>query len=289
MSNQVILIDLFAILLRVYTALPKWKNKAGVPTSMVVGFVKFLNKQFLENQDATFIFCSESKHNSQQERGKLDENYKGNRTSVDEQASSQIGVCIKMLKDMGFKVLTYPGYEADDVIATLATSLPKLGYTVQIYSTDKDFKQLVTIKTEDSPSEPGVYIVNPFNSTASVICVEDVENEYGIHPKDFTKYQALAGDLIDTIPAILTPKRAMSVVKTMGDKIEEALEPEQIERYRLNLQLVTLKTDLNLEFDIDKDFVDLQTGNPLLLKPVIDLLTEYEAKKTIAGLYKWNT
>ena len=75
----------------------------------------------------------------------------------------------------------------------------------------------------------------------------------------------------------------------MGDKIEEALEPEQIERYRLNLQLVTLKTDLNLEFDIDKDFVDLQAGNPLLSKPVIDLLTEYEAKKTIEGLYKWNT
>jgi DNA polymerase-1 len=159
-------------------------------------------------------------------------------------------------------ILSLPGYEADDVIGTLVARSVEAGVNVVVVSGDKDFQQLV---------KPGVWLLNPgrggpANVEEHWVGVENADERLGVAPEYVTDYLALVGDSSDNIPGVrgIGDKTAVELVKQYGHlesilahtgeitkkRPREALV-EHADNARLSKELVTIRTDLEVPFDLD--------------------------------------
>jgi DNA polymerase-1 len=170
--------------------------------------------------------------------------------------SRQIGLARSFLPRLGVPALTFPGYEADDVMGTLAVSLVKAGHEALIVSTDRDLLQLV---------RPGVGVITPSSPPVVATSEQHVVERLGVRPSDVTTWKALAGDPSDNIPGVagIGVKTATDLVHQFGslEAIYENIEALPKRRASaltagrddafLFRQLVTVVTDLNLSLDIE--------------------------------------
>jgi len=117
------------------------KNSEGFPTGLLTGFINFIASLKKDYEYDYILFALDSKEKTL--RKELDPNYKANRKSPPEDLIKQLPIAINMLKNMGFKTLEIPGYEADDIIASVATKSLESGLKVQVVTSDKDLYQLV--------------------------------------------------------------------------------------------------------------------------------------------------
>ncbi|GAA7861220.1 DNA polymerase I [Helicobacter pylori] len=278
------LIDTFAYLFRSYYMSAKNKpltNDKGFPTGLLTGLVGMVKKFYKDKKNMPFIvFALESQIKTKRAE-KLGE-YKQNRKDAPKEMLLQIPIALEWLQKMGFTCVEVSGFEADDVIASLATLSP---YKTRIYSKDKDFNQLLSDK------------IALFDGKTEFLAKDCVE-KYGILPSQFTDYQGIVGDSSDNYKGVkgIGSKNAKELLQRLGslEKIYENLDlaknllsPKMYqaliqdkESAFLSKELATLERGCIKEFDFSS--CTFPSENPLL--KIKDELKEYGFISTLRDL-----
>lgn len=250
-SNQqpkkLVLVDGSSYLFRAYHALPPLTTAAGLPTGALYGVVNMLRKLLQEENPDYFAVVFDTK--SKNFRHTLYPEYKANRVVMPPELSVQIEPLFELIRAMGLPLLTLEGFEADDIIGTLAKLATKEGLFTLISTGDKDLAQLVN---------PQVTLVNTM--TGTVLDEQNVVNKFGVTPQQIVDYLTLIGDPVDNVPGIpkVGPKTAakwLEEYKTLDNLILHAEEIKgkvgeylraHLEKLPLAKQLVTLHLDVPL-------------------------------------------
>ncbi|NHA57750.1 DNA polymerase I [Helicobacter pylori] len=278
------LIDTFAYLFRSYYMSAKNKpltNDKGFPTGLLTGLVGMVKKFYKDKKNMPFIVFALESQTKTKRAEKLGE-YKQNRKDAPKEMLLQIPIALEWLQKMGFTCVEMSGFEADDVIATLATLSP---YKTRIYSKDKDFNQLLSDK------------IALFDGKTEFLAKDCVE-KYGILPSQFTDYQGIVGDSSDNYKGIkgIGSKNAKELLQQLGslEKIYENLDlaknllsPKMYqaliqdkESAFLSKELATLERGCIKEFDFLS--CAFPSENPLL--KIKDELKEYGFISTLRDL-----
>ncbi len=253
--NRFAIIDGSSYIFRAYYAIRGLSNSKGLPTNAIFGFTNMLIKTIKDLEPEYLVVTFDSK--APTFRSDIYEKYKANRPPPPPDLEEQIKWIRKILDAWGIKVIEMPGYEADDIIATIVKKLKTKGIESVIVSGDKDLMQLIDDETVmyDSMKDK---IYEP----------QDVVEKFGVKPEQMLDFLAMAGDSIDNIPGIpgVGPKTASSLLKQYGsiegiyEHIEE-LKPrlrekflEHKEQLSISRELVRLKDDLPVEMDNLEDF-----------------------------------
>ncbi|MGL2560084.1 DNA polymerase I [Helicobacter pylori] len=278
------LIDTFAYLFRSYYMSAKNKpltNDKGFPTGLLTGLVGMVKKFYKDRKNMPFIVFALESQTKTKRAEKLGE-YKQNRKDAPKEMLLQIPIALEWLQKMGFTCVEVNGFEADDVIASLATLSP---YKTRIYSKDKDFNQLLSDK------------IALFDGKTEFLAKDCVE-KYGILPSQFTDYQGIVGDSSDNYKGIkgIGSKNAKELLQQLGslEKIYENLDlaknllsPKMYqaliqdkESAFLSKELATLERGCIKEFDFLS--CAFPSENPLL--KIKDELKEYGFISTLRDL-----
>ncbi|GAA8555306.1 DNA polymerase I [Helicobacter pylori] len=278
------LIDTFAYLFRSYYMSAKNKpltNDKGFPTGLLTGLVGMVKKFYKDRKNMPFIVFALESQTKTKRAEKLGE-YKQNRKDAPKEMLLQIPIALEWLQKMGFTCVEVSGFEADDVIASLATLSP---YKTRIYSKDKDFNQLLSDK------------IALFDGKMEFLA-KDCVKKYGILPSQFTDYQGIVGDSSDNYKGVkgIGSKNAKELLQRLGslEKIYENLDlaknllsPKMYqaliqdkESAFLSKELATLERGCIKEFDFLS--CAFPSENPLL--KIKDELKEYGFISTLRDL-----
>ena len=259
------LIDGSAYIFRAYHALPPLTRKSdGLPVGAVAGFCNMLWSELQKDHGAdgpTHIAVIFDK-GSHTFRNDLYDLYKANRDEMPADLRPQMPLTREATIAFNIACKELEGYEADDIIATLARQAREAGGRVTIISSDKDLMQLVG---------GGVEMFDAMKNRR--IGPEEVEEKFGVRPEQVIDVQALAGDSVDNIPGApgIGVKTAALLIQEYGDletllaRAEEIKQPkrrqtliEMAEQIRLSKRLVTLDQNTPLDFTLD----DLELRDP---------------------------
>ncbi len=278
------LIDTFAYLFRSYYMSAKNKpltNDKGFPTGLLTGLVGMVKKFYKDRKNMPFIVFALESQTKTKRSEKLGE-YKQNRKDAPKEMLLQIPIALEWLQKMGFTCVEVNGFEADDVIASLATLSP---YKTRIYSKDKDFNQLLSDK------------IALFDGKTEFLAKDCVE-KYGILPSQFTDYQGIVGDSSDNYKGVkgIGSKNAKELLQRLGsleniyenlDLAKNLLSPKMYQALIhdkgsafLSKELATLERGCIKEFDFLS--CAFPSENPLL--KIKDELKEYGFISTLRDL-----
>ena len=245
------------------------RTSTGFSTEAVYIFnnmLRKLSKQYSPAYIAAVFESSEPTHRVQEFA-----EYKANRTEMPPDLTDQIPFVRRVLEAMRIPILEYPGFEADDVIGTLARRGEAAGMDVVIVSSDKDMLQLVNDR---------VSMLNPAKDD-EWYDPEKVKTFLGVRPDQVADLFALKGDAVDNIPGApgIGDKGAKDLIERFGSlnaALERAAEVEKktyreslqnnVERIRMSQRLATIATDVPVEFSADA--VKAQAADPELLKAI---------------------
>ena len=253
-SDHFYLIDGSGYIFRAYYALPPLSRKSdGLPTGAVSGFCSMLFKLLEESRaddsaerptHFAVIFDSARKNF----RNEIFKDYKANRNEAPDDLAPQFEYIRKSVKAFNLPSIELLNYEADDLIATYAKQITKLGAKVTVISSDKDLMQLVS---------KDIRLYDPMKS--KVISEKEVLEKFGVKPSQVIDVQSLAGDSSDNIPGvpgigIKTAAELITKYKTLDTLLDKASEIKQNKRREtllenkdkalLSRELVTLKSDV---------------------------------------------
>ena len=280
------LIDGHAIAYRSYYAFihNPLTNARGENTSAVYGFLRTV-LQLIDHYDPEMLACV---FDSEEETGRHRDysDYKAHREEMPDDLSPQFPVIVEMLEAMGIPVVVKPGYEADDIIATLAREAEASGMDVRIITGDKDLFQLLSDR---------VRIIRPGKGTnlKDVAGPEMVRERYGLRPDQVVDLLALMGDSADNIPGVrgIGEKTALKLLRDFDSldallersgEIEPAHVRRKIEEGRedalMSKGLVTL-----IEVPLDITFDQLENGERDEAA-LLDLLLDLEFNQVIKEL-----
>ena len=259
------LIDGSAFIFRAYHALPPLTRKSdGLPVGAVSGFVNMLQRYVEGNNGAdaathVAVIFDKGSHTFRNDMYDL---YKANREAMPEDLRPQIPLTRVATKAFNIACEEMEGFEADDIIATLAHQARDAGGRVTIVSSDKDLMQLVG---------DGVEMLDPMKNKR--IDSDGVVEKFGVGPDRVVDVQALAGDSVDNVPGApgIGIKTAALLINEYGDleslldRAEEIRQPkrresliENREQIEMSKRLVQLDCDMTLEFGLD----DLEVRDP---------------------------
>ena len=256
-NKKLVLIDGHSILNRAFFGLPDLTNSEGVHTNAVYGFLNILFK-ILEEEQPDYLTVAFDVH-APTFRHKMFEGYKGTRGPMDDALREQVPLMKEMLTAMGVCIVEKEGYEADDLLGTLAFSGEREGMEVSVVSGDRDLLQLATKhikiripKTKKTGTEIEDYLE------------EDVKARYQVTPKEFIDVKALMGDTADNIPGVpgIGEKTATALIAEYGsieevhahaDVIRPPRASKNIVEYWdqavMSKTLATIITDVPLAYD----------------------------------------
>lgn len=284
--EKLILIDGHSIMNRAFYAIPLLTNKDGEYTNAIYGFLNILFK-LIEEENPTYIGVSFDLPKPTFRHLKYSD-YKGNRKKSPEEFRSQIPLMKEILKAMNINIYEKEGYEADDVLATIAKKAENLGISPIIVSGDRDLLQIATdiIKIKVPKTKGGKAETEDYFAS-------DVIEKYGVTPQEFIEVKALMGDSSDNVPGVpsIGEKTAIKIInqyKTVENAIEHALDikpkkaGENIVQYKeqalLSKYLVTIDTNVPI------DFVNKKTEN-IFNEKFFEQCKKYELK-TILSKFK---
>lgn len=265
MNEKLVLIDGNSILNRAfYGVKSELTNSKGLHTNAIYGFLNILFKILEEEQTQYLIVAFDLKEPTF--RHKWYPDYKGTRKPMPEELLEQVPVIKEILKAMKVKIIEKSGYEADDILGTIAKQAEKEGYQVSIISGDKDLLQLATNqikiripKTKKTGTEIEDYYTN------------DVIEKYGVNPEQIIDLKGLMGDSSDNIPGVkgIGEKTASKIISVFGTienayanieevtpkKAKESIKNEY-EMALLSKKLATIKTDCDLDYQIEQSKIE---------------------------------
>ena len=212
MNKKLVLIDGHSILNRAFFGLPDLTNSEGLHTNAVYGFLNILFK-ILEEKKPDYLTVAFDVH-APTFRHKMFDAYKGTRSPMDDALRQQVPLMKEMLTAMGVRIVEMEGYEADDILGTIAGMGEREGMDVSVVSGDRDLLQLATDhvkiripKTKKTGTEIEDYLA------------ADVKARYLVTPKEFIDVKALMGDTADNIPGVpgIGEKTATALIEKYGN------------------------------------------------------------------------
>ncbi len=259
MAARIVLVDGMAVAYRAYFAFINnpLVNSKGENTSAVFGFANTLLKVFRENNPEYLAILFDT--SAPTFRHEKHSEYKATRERMPEDMSGQLPRIRQLAAAMRIPLLEQEGYEADDLIGTLALKAAARGLEVTILTGDKDFMQLV---------RPGIQLLNPHRSAEDdeTIGVEQVREKFGIEPDQIIEVLSLMGDTSDNVPGVpgVGPKTATKLIQEHGslevvlaaaprikqNKLRENLI-QFADQARLSKELVTIHVDSPIELDLE--------------------------------------
>lgn len=206
MKERVYLVDGSGYIFRAFFAISHLSTKDGFPTNALFGFTKMLTKLLKEADSKNVVVVFDAGRETF--RNELYPQYKANRDECPAELVPQFPYFRTISAALGLPVIELPGYEADDIIGTLATKLSKGGNEVVIVSGDKDLMQLVT---------DTVTIWDTMKDKR--IGAKEVEEKFGVPPDKVVDILALTGDTSDNVPGArgIGPKTASDLINKFGD------------------------------------------------------------------------
>ena len=259
---KITIIDGNSLLFRAYfaTAYPGveiMRNKEGIPTNAIFAFSNMINKILadLKEDERIMVAFDAGKQTFRKEQL---ESYKANRKPTPEDLVTQFPIARDFLRALNIFQFEEEGFEGDDIAGTVARLAEKEGHKVTIYTSDRDFLQLVDDKVTVNIIRKGLSDVVPMTP-------EMVMQTYGFRPLQIIDYKGLRGDASDNLPGIkgIGEKTAVKLIQEYDNfdniiahaseikgKVGEALIADQ-EMGRLSRDLAIIKTDVPLPFNID--------------------------------------
>ena len=285
MSEKIVLIDGHSIINRAFYGVPDLTNKDGLHTNGIFGFVNILLK-ILEEEKPDYLTVAFDVHHPTF-RHEMFTEYKGTRKGMPQELHEQVPVLKELLSAMGIRIMELPGYEADDLLGTVAKRSEAKGMDVLVVSGDRDLLQIVTDnirvcipKTKRGTTEYEMYYT------------KDVQEKYGLLPLQIIELKALMGDSSDNIPGVpgIGEKTATAILQQFGN-VENAhahLEEIKPKRAKENLEahydmaimskkLATIETNAPYDYDWE----GARTGN-VFTKEAYELCQKLELKKLMA-------
>ncbi len=255
-DDVVYLVDGSAQVHRAYFAIRALTTRRGLPTGATYGFTTMLRKLY-QDENPPFVAMSFDLPGPTFRHAAY-ALYKAHRPKMDEDLSVQLPYIRRVCDAFGVPVIEAPGFEADDVIATLTRQALGRGMSVVVVSGDKDLLQLVG---------PRVTVLNPGREGAGSTRYDAkrVEEKFGVPPERVVDVLALVGDAVDNVPGVagIGEKGARDLVREFGDleavleNVDKVKRPayrkglvEHRDDARLSKELVTLRTDVPVVLDL---------------------------------------
>lgn len=251
MSKTLYAVDVFSLVFQVFHAIPPMTGTSGQPTNAVFGFTRdVLNILRLRQPD--YLVCAMDMP-GRGVREDIYPEYKANRDEMPDELRPQIPVITEVIRGFGIPVIGIEGWEADDILATLARRAEDDGIQANIVTGDKDARQLI------SP------LVRIYNVRKDAFLDEaDLLDDWGVRPDQVVDFQSLVGDKVDNVPGVplVGPKKAAALLNQFGTLEDVLANADQApgkklrenlvtyaDQARISRELVRLKTDLDFELD----------------------------------------
>lgn len=258
-GGKFFLIDGYALAYRSHFAFIKnpLTNSRGEATSAVFGFIRALLQLLDEQSPEYFAVVFDTPEPTF--RHKAYAAYKATRQRMPEELIAQIPKIREFSAALGANLIEYPGYEADDVMGTLARQTAKQGVQVYFFTADKDLMQLVDEHTF-------IYYTGR-NNENQILGAPEVQEKFGVTPEQMVDYLALVGDNSDNVPGVpkVGEKTALELLKQFGSlekilahagEVKRAQVRENLQKNReqalLSQKLVTIDTSVPLKLTLDE-------------------------------------
>jgi len=267
------LIDGNSYVYRAFYAIKGLTNSKGFPTNAIYGFTTTLLKIIREKKpDGVAVFFDTPELT---ERHRIFKEYKAQRPETPGELVQQLPHIREMIDAFNISIFEMPGYEADDLIGTVAKEAAKKRSTVFIVTADKDMLQLV---------DENIKIYDPVKDR--ILDVEYVKEKFGVEPERVPEFMALTGDAADNIPGIKgigekTAKELLAAFKGLDELLSHpemikkerlrSLVSENADIARLSKKLATIDTSVPIDFDL-KEF---RLKEPDWLR-LLSLFSEFE-------------
>src|SRR5664280_2847004 len=277
-SKKLFLLDAYALIFRAYYAFiknPRVTSK-GLNTSAIFGFLLAL-EEVLQKRKPTHIAVVFDTP-TPTFRHEMYKEYKAHRDATPEDIIKAVPYIKRLIEAYKIPVIDYPGFEADDVIGTLARKASERGFTTYMMTPDKDYAQLVS---------DNVFMLKPSRSGNESILwrVDDIKKEFSVkRPEQVIDILALMGDAADNIPGApgVGPKTAMKLISEYGSieelfknadklkgKLKEIIENNR-EQIEMSKKLATIEQ--NVPVELNETALELEVPDPAKLKVLFDEL-----------------
>jgi DNA polymerase-1 len=253
-------LDGHSMAFRAFFALPadKFSTANGQHTNAIHGFTSMLIN-LIKEQKPTHIAVAFDVSDETTHRKAEYSDYKGGRNETPREMTGQIDLIDKVMQAWGIKTIKMPGYEADDILATLAAMGDKAGYEVLLVTGDRDAFQLIT---------DNVFVLYPRKGVSDIprLDAAAIQEKYFVTPPQYSDLAALVGESADNLPGVpgVGPKTAAKWINlygglegvlehldAIGGKVGDALR-ENVEDVKRNRRLNRLHTDLDLPVTLDE-------------------------------------
>ena len=278
-----LLIDGHSLAFRSYYAFAKsrsggLKTSTGIPTSVCFGFLKSL-LEVIDTQTPEYLAIAFDL-GQPTFRHEADENYKADRPEPPEDLIIDLRNLQDLLKAFNLTVITAPGYEADDILGTLAKKASAAGFRVKILSGDQDLFQLIDVEKGISV----LHLAAGKGSTPKEFFSEEVKDKLGILPAQVVDYKALCGDKSDNIPGVrgIGDKTAVKLLNEYGclsgiyaslDKIEGANKKKlAVGKAEAEHSQFMAKIDVNVPLNIDIEDCQVKIFYRSEIEPILQRL-----------------
>lgn len=264
MTEKIYLLDGHSLAHRAFYALPLLNNSEGEYTNAVFGFSRMLFKLIdNENPDMLAVAFDKKAPTFRHEEYK---EYKANRKEMPEELQPQIKLIKEMLEVMDIPTLGIDGYEADDIIGTLAKKSEKQGKEVIIVTGDRDALQLITDNIKVMYTKKGITNIELYD-------LDKVQKDYELTPKQLIDRKGLMGDSSDNIPGVpgIGPKTALKLLKEFPtledvlaniDRVSGKKRKENLRKYSEQARMSKKLGEINLEVPLDINLDDCTLGEP---------------------------
>ena len=288
-DKKLFLIDAYALIYRAYYAFIKNPiiNSKGFDTSAIMGFFNSIFDILKREKPDYFAVAFDV--GGSVDRYEIYEQYKANRDSTPEPILDSVPIIHEILDALGIKTLQLSGYEADDIIGTVAKQAEKEGLKTYMVTPDKDFAQLVS---------ENIFLYKParFGGGIEIWGIDEVKNKFEInHPLQVIDFLGMMGDSVDNIPGIpgVGEKTAKKFLKEYGSieelyknledikgKLKEKIS-ENKELGMLSKKLATIITDVPIDYKIE----ELKIGESNN-KKILSIFDDLEFKRLKENYFK---
>jgi DNA polymerase-1 len=226
-KRRLLLVDAYGLIYRAFHALPPLTNSRGQLTNAAYGFTSILLRTIADVDPERAIVAFDAPGTTY--RHERFPAYKAQRPSMPDELRSQVPIVRDLVAALGLPLLEATGYEADDVIGTIATAAERDGWEVHIVSGDLDMLQLVTAK---------VHLLHTAKGGADAIVEYDPERvfaRYGLTPAQMVDFKSLKGDSSDNIPGVpgVGEKTASKLISTFGSLAQLYARLDEVEPARI--------------------------------------------------------
>jgi len=262
MSDKVMLLDGNSLVHRAFHALPLLSNRRGVFTNAVLGFTTMLFK-LLKNEKPDYIAVAFDKGRTF--RHDEYEKYKAHRKPLPEELRHQFILVKDILEALNIKIIECEGYEADDILGTLAKKAEERGLKTIIVTGDGDALQLVSPKTTVMLTRRGISQMETFD-------LKRIKEKYNLNPEQLVDVKALMGDASDNIPGVpgIGEKTALKLIGEFNsiDNLLKNLNKlskkhaERIQQYQEQLLLSRMLAEICIDLELDIDILECRYTEP---------------------------